>query len=47
MRAADDQTMQRLDLYLDRLIVDSLGGAIDAKKSGGRMSVRLRLPALG
>ena len=46
MRLADDQSMQRLDLYLDRLIVDSLGGDIDAKKSGGRMSVRFRLPAL-
>lgn len=44
--ASPDETMQRLDLYLDRLIVDSLGGDIDAKKSGGRMSVLLKLPAL-
>jgi K+-sensing histidine kinase KdpD len=40
----NDSSMQRLDLYLDRMIVSSLGGSIEASKSQGKMKVEMVIP---
>lgn len=42
---SEDTTTHRLDLYLDRIIITSLGGEIVASKRGGELQVNLLLPA--
>gem|GEM_PF-2973937 len=40
----NDNDVHRLDLYLDRIIVNALGGSISAEKHGGSLKVALQLP---